>query len=246
MKKTNAVLILGLVAMLSFHYVPAKAADAVFCVNCGSEITQLLNKATLIQQLAQQAKQLETEINQYSDMLQNSKGVSTQVWGNAMQDFTRLQAVMSQSKALAASASNLDGQFADKYSTYSAYMNQQMGTADWQKKYQQWSTEGSDNALYTLKGLNVQAQQMQDEQAVIHQLQTMAGSAEGRMQALQVANMMASQQVDQVFKLRQLMMQQAQMQANYLAIQQDKEAAEQAAREKYYQVYPLNLNGARY
>ena len=121
-----------------------------------------------------------------------------------------------------------------------------MGSSAWKQKYQQWSAEGSDNALYTLKGLNVQAQQMQNEQAVLGQLQQMAGSASGRMQALQVANMMASQQVDQVFKLRQLVMQQLQMQANYLAIQQDQQAAAQAARENYYQVHPLNLNGARY
>jgi P-type conjugative transfer protein TrbJ len=243
--KQNAFLILGLVTILSIQS-PIYAADAVVCVNCSNEVTQLLNKATLLQQLAQQAEQLKTEINQYSDMLQNSKGVSTQLWGKAFQDFTRLQQIMSQSKALAASASNLDGQFAGKYGTYTAYQNQQMGKEDFQRKYQQWSVEGSDNALYTLKGLNLQAQQMEEEQAVIHQLQSMAGSAEGRMQALQVANMMASQQVDQVFKLRQLMMQQVQMQANYLAIQQDKEAAERAARDKYYKIHPMNLNGGRY
>ena len=243
--KNNALLVFGLITMLGIQS-PTFAADAVVCVNCSNEVTQLLNKATLLQQLAQQAEQLKTEINQYSDMIQNSKGISTQVWGKALDDFTRLQQIMSQSKALAASAGNLDGQFSDKYSTYSDYRNQQMGKADFQRKYQQWSTEGSDNALYTLKGLNVQAQQMEEEQAVIQQLQGMAGSAEGRMQALQVANMMASQQVDQVFKLRQLMMQQVQMQANYLAIQQDKEAAERAARDKYYQVHPMNLNGARY
>lgn len=244
--RNKALLILGLFIMLELQPPPTQAADAVVCLNCSNEITQLLNKATLLQQLAQQAEQLKTEINQYSDMLQNSKGVSTQLWGNALQDFTRLQAIMSQSKALAASASNLDGQFAGKYGTYSSYLNQQLGSATWQQKYQQWSADGSDNALYTLKGLNVQAQQMQNEQALMSQLQALAGSAQGRMQALQVANMMASQQVDQVFKLRQLMMQQVQMQANYLAIQQDQQAAQQAAREQYYLIHPLNLNGARY
>jgi len=243
--KIPTLLVWGFLVMLGCQS-PVQAADAVVCINCSNELTQLLNKATLLKQLAQQAEQLQTEMNQYRDMLQNSKGVSTQVWGNALQDFTRLQQIMSQSKALAASASNLDGQFAGKYSTYSAYLNQQMGSRDWKQKYQQWSTDGSDNALYTLKGLNVQAQQMQNEQVVLGQLQQMAGSASGRMQALQVANMMASQQVDQVFKLRQLVMQQLQMQANYLAIQQDQQAAAQAARDNYYQVHPLNLNGARY
>jgi P-type conjugative transfer protein TrbJ len=225
---------------------PVQAADAVVCVNCSSEVTQLLNKATMVKQLATQAQQLQAEISQFQDMVTNSKGVSTQIWGKAMQDFAQLQSLMQRSKALAGSASNLDGQFSSRYGTYGNYLNQKMGTHDWHNKYSQWSQEGSDNALYTLKGLGLQASQMQNEQALMKNLQGMAGSASGRMQALQVANMISAQNVDQVFKLRQLMMMQLQMQANYLAQQQDKAAADLAARQNYFKVHRAVLNGERF
>lgn len=221
------------VSLLSLLPVSSQGADAVICTNCGTEWTQLLNKAMMAKQLATQAQQLSTQISQYQDMLTNSKGLSTQVWGQAMQDFSKLQNLMRQSRSMAYSASNLDGQFSSRYGTYDSYLNQKMGARDWQNKYTQWSQEGSDNARYALKGLGLQASQMQNEQALMQQLQSMAGSAEGRMQALQVANMMAAQNVDQVMKLRQMMMLQLQMQANYLAQQQDRMAAQEAAHQRF-------------
>ncbi len=195
-----------------------------------TEITQLANGLLLAQQLANQAQQLQ-------NMLLNTNGFSTQIWGTTLQDLNQLNSLMQQSKALAYTASNLDGLFASKYSTYSSYLLQKMGASDWQNKYAQWSQEGSDNALYALKGLGLQAAQMQNDDAVIQQLQAMAGSAQGNMQALQIANMIAAQNVDQIQKLRQLIMMQLQMQANYIAMQQDKEAAHQANREILFQTW---------
>lgn len=212
---------------------PVNAQNAVICTNCGTEWTQLLNKAMMAKQIATQAQQLGTQINQYKNMLTNSNGVPTHVWGQAMQDFSKLQNLMRQSRSMAYSASNLDGQFSSRYGTYDSYLNQKMGARDWQNKYAQWSQEGSDNARYTLKGLGLQASQMQAEQDLMQQLQSMAGSAEGRMQALQIANMMAAQNVEQVMKLRQMMMLQLQMQANYLAQQQDRMAAQEAEHQRF-------------
>lgn len=225
---------------------PAHSADAVMCVNCGSEVTQLANKLTMVKQLATQAQQLQAQLNQYQNMLTNSKGVSQNVWGNAIGDIQKLQNLLQQSKALAGTAGNLDGQFASRYGTYRSYLNQKMGASDWQNKYNQWSNEANDNTLYTLKGLGLQASQMQNEQAVIRQLQAMSGTAEGRMQAMQVANMFASQNLDQIMKLRQLMMMQIQMQANYMAQQQDRQAASDAATQKFYNFQKLGRTGKSY
>lgn len=225
---------------------PGHATAPVYCVNCGSEITQLASKLTLVKQLANQAQQLQTQINQYQDMVTNSKGVSQSVWGNAMTDLQKLNSLFQQSKALAGSASNLDGQFASRYGTYSSYLNKNMGVSDWGNKYSQWSQQANDNTLFTLKGLGMQNAQMQNEQAVISQLQTMSGTSEGRMQAMQVANMFASQNLDQMMKLRQLLMMQIQMQANYMAQQQDKEAASAAAATRAYDFAPSTRTGKSY
>lgn len=249
MKHTFLSLALASVVSLTVSGImiePVEAQNAVVCTNCGTEWTQLMNKAMMAKQLATQAQQLSTQINQYKDMLTNSNGVSTHVWGKARQDFNRLTQLMGQSRSLAYSAGNLDNQFATRYGTYQSYQRQKMGTADWQNKYQQWTKEGQDNALYALKGLGMQAAQMQDEQMAMQRLQAMSQSAQGRMEALQIANMMAAQNVEQVQKLRQLMMMQLQMQANYIAQQQDKDAARQVAREKFYRTWkPINYKDGK-
>jgi P-type conjugative transfer protein TrbJ len=109
-----------------------------------------------------------------------------------------------------------------------------MTATDWNNKYTEWSQEGSNNALNAVKGLGLQASQLSKDQDVMQQLQGMASSTQGRMQALQVANMIAAQNVAQIQKLQQLMMMQLQMQADYLAMQQDKEAAREANRVNLY------------
>jgi P-type conjugative transfer protein TrbJ len=223
------------------------AAEAVFCTNCGTEYTQLFNKLQMLKQVETGIQQLQTQINQYQDMMSNSQGFSSQVWGNAFRDIGKLNALIQQSKALAYSASNLDSQFSKRYGDYKTYQTRKMNGSDWDQKYDQWSRETSDNALYTLKAVGLQSSQMQDEDTLIQQLQAMSQSAQGRMQAIQVGNMMAAQNINQIQKLRQLMMLQLQMQANYIAAQQDKVAAEQAARKQYFHRIDVSTrDGKRY
>jgi P-type conjugative transfer protein TrbJ len=234
-------LALGLIPLAPVEKAHSQAA--VMCVNCANAGTQLLERATQVQQLASQARSLQTQISQFQNMVMNSKTLSSQTWNNAMQDFQQLNSIMSQSKALGFSAKNIAGQFASQYGTFASYKNQNMSYSGWLNKLAQWSQQNSDNAKYTLQGLGVQASQMQNEQAAIRQIQAMANSSQGQMQALQVANQMAGQNVDQIMKLRELIMMEVQMQGNYLAQQQDKEAAQQAARQKYYQVIKSDWDG---
>ncbi len=199
-----------------------------------TELTQLSNKVTLVQQLANEAKQLQNEVSELENMVLNTATIPNQIWGTAVQDFSQLKSLFSQSQSLAFTAGNLDQQFATRYGTYSSYLAEKMTATDWNNKYTEWSQEGSNNALNALKGIGLQASQLSNDQDVMQQLQGMASSTQGRMQALQVANMIAAQNVAQIQKLQQLMMMQLQMQANYLAMQQDKEAAHEANRVNLY------------
>lgn len=242
---------LGIGVSLSFligitgFWSPTQAQQAMYCTNCGTEWTQLLNKAMMVKQLATQAQQLQSQISQYQNMVQNTQGVSQHLWGNAMGDFQRLTQLLQQSKALAFSAGNLDSQFAQRYQGYKAYSNSQMTNGTWQNKYNQWSKEASDNALYALKSANEQYTAMQGEQDLMKRLQGMSQTTQGRMEAMQIANMMAAQSIEQIQKLRQLMMTQLQMQANYYQLQQDKEDAAQAAHERFMSTPRVSTNDGR-
>jgi P-type conjugative transfer protein TrbJ len=245
----NALSLITSTVILSVWLTPVQtvAAEAVFCTNCGTEYTQLFNKLQMLKQVETSIQQLHTQMNQYQNMLSNSQGLSHQVWGKAFQDIGKLNSLIQQSKALAYSATNLDSQFSQRYGDYKTYQSQKMNGFNWEQKYDQWSREANDNALYTLKAVGMQSSQMQDEEALMQQLQAMSQSAQGRMQAIQVGNMMAAQNINQIQKLRQLMMLQLQMEANYIAAQQDREAAEQAARKQYFHVININTkDGTRY
>jgi P-type conjugative transfer protein TrbJ len=226
---------------------PAHSVDAIMCVNCGTEWTQLLNKAMMAKQLATQAQQLQNQISQYQNMVQNTNGVSQHLWGNAMGDLQKLGNLYQQSKALAYSAGNLDSQFAQRYQGYRTYSTSKLDANSWQNKYNQWSQEASDNARYALKTANVQNSAMQNENALMQRLQGLSQTSQGRMEAMQIANMMAAQNIEQIQKLRQLMMSQLQMQANYYQLQQDKEDAMQAAHDRFFQpAFVPSNNGKKY
>ena len=166
---------------------------------------------------------------QVRDQLQNSRGVSQQLWGSAMADLRRVNAVVSGTRSLTYVAGDLDRQFARRYGTYGAYAGRPLDGAAAAAKYQQWSEEANDNVLVALKGASAQAAQLSTEDADLRALESAAGAAEGRMQALQVGNQLTGQSIRQVQKLRQLMMLNTQLQANHMQAAQDRDALQAAA-----------------
>lgn len=237
------VIILVLLAL----FAPNEVNAQVTCTNCGTEVTQLLNNIQMVKQVITSAQQLQAELNMYKNMVTNSEAVPNHIWGKAIQDINKVNALLQQSQAIAHTSSNIDDQYANKYSTYKNYLAKQMNGQDWDDKYDQWSKETSDNMLYTMKALGLQSTQMDDDDAVMQQLQNLSQTSEGRMQALQVGNMIAAQSMRQLQKLEKLMMINTQMQANYLATQQDKEAAIDAARQKFFAFKTIpNNNGRRF
>lgn len=226
-------------------HLPVQSQQAMYCTNCGTEWTQLANKLMMVKQLAQQASQIQNQIQQYENMVQNTKSVPQHLWGNAMNDFQRINSLLKQSKALAYSAGNLDSQFSQRYQGYQGYATSRLNNKSWQNKYNQWSQESSDNALFALKAANMQNASMQDENALMHNLQAMSHTSQGRMEAMQIANMMAAQNIEQIQKLRQLMMTQLQMQANYYQLQQDKEDAARAEHDFFIRMNKIPSNNGR-
>jgi len=158
--------------------------------------------------------------------------VPTQVWGNTMSNIQQINTLLGQAQSLAYSTANLNQQFAQRYRTYGTYAGQPLSPTTMVQKYQQWSQESNDNVLYALRGANAQAAQMNGEDTDLRALETMATSASGRMQALQVGNQFAAQSARQLQKLRQLLMLNTQLQANAQQFTQDRDAYQQAAGQR--------------
>jgi type IV secretion system protein TrbJ len=100
--------------------------------------------------------------------------------------------------------------------------------------YRNWSQTFLDTARSTLRAAGLQSQQLQNEQSIMAAVRQMAMSAEGRMKALQVANEIAEQQVQQLMKLRELMLVDLQSKEAYQAHEVEKEGAAEAAAEQFF------------
>src|SRR5439155_26140633 len=94
---------------------------------------------------------------------------------------------------------------------------------DWSREYDTWTRTTLDTLRGTLNSVRLHAGDFATEQSRIQALQAMNDSAEGRMQALQLGNMMAGEHLQQLVKLRQLVLAQITAQNVYIATQTNRE-----------------------
>jgi len=81
---------------------------------------------------------------------------------------------------------------------------------------------------------------MQTDEGTMRTLSNLSTSAVGQKAAIQAANEIALHQTHQLKKLEQTIMAQANMQAEYIAMKNEKEAMQQAAREAFMQGVNIN------
>ncbi len=223
-------------------------AQVVTCVNCGTEFTQLANNLQLADQLARQVQLVQQSIRQSENLLLNTTGLKAFAFGNAVNDLRQVTSLLGQAKSLSFTSAGLDGQFAQKYKNYNVYVSQKLNAEGLDQKYQQWSEDTNSSVLTTLKAANLQSTQMEgDEETLFKQLEDMSTTAEGRMQAIQVANQIAIAAARQTQKLRQLMLVQLQLQANFIQTQIDRQSAGEAGWRNFTKGESVSAaNGGRY
>lgn len=193
-----------------------------------TEFTQLLNHAQLVLQYIRQGEQLANEIKMYADLLRNSQRIGGLTFGSIAADINGLGKIVQGGQALAYSLGNLDELFR---STYPGYRTT---PAAYYLNYRDWSQTSLDTALGALRAAGLQGQQLQSEEAIEASLENMAQNSAGRMEALQVLGDIADQQVQQLMKLRQLMLADMSSKQAYQAAMIQQQAAGQAATEWFF------------
>lgn len=193
-----------------------------------TEFTQIANNIELVmgymqqmEQYATQLRQWETQMQQYANAVQNTLNIPKQVWNSVTTDLMGVSQIVRNGRSLAYSASNIAEQFGNTFKGYNAPTN-------FRQAYSGWSTSTLDTLKGAFSANQLQAAQFAKEEDTLAYLRSQSESAEGQMQAIQVGAQIAEQQVQQLQKLRQLMMVQSSAQNAYLAAQTDKDAASRA------------------
>src|SRR5690242_639273 len=197
-----------------------------------TEVTQLLNHAQLILQYIRQGAQLANELNMYADMLKNTRMLSAHTFGAIMNDVNALAAIVQGGQALAYSLGNLDQRFRQTYPGYGYNAGAYYG------QYRNWSQTSLDTTLGTLRAAGLQSQQLQSEQAVLNSLKSSLQGTDGRLEALHALGDISEQQVEQLMKLRQLMMADMSSKQACQAAMVQQQAASEAAAQRFFTYAP--------
>ena len=233
--KASSVVVLVALAAAPLCAGAAPAANIV--TGIASEATQLLNYA----QLFQQALTLGEQLRAMTDALNLARQNVAQLrsgWSGATQDLVRLQALVSQGNNLAYTAQNLDTAFAARYAGYAQYATQRLGPSGMAAKYDQWSRETRDSAKSALRVAGLQSEELATEADTVSALERAGSTVDGQLQAIQVGQQIAVEQVRQTQKLRQLIMTQMQLEADYRATAQDRADLQRGAMREFTDASP--------
>ena len=221
------VVVLVVAFSMLFVAVPTESDGGVIA-GVATEWTQILNHVQLIQSYIRQGLQLTNELKHYQLALKESLIQPNQVFGVIQQDLGQLAQLVQGGRALAYSMANLDAQFRNTFTGYG------FRTQGYYQDYQKWSQTSLDTTLNSLKAAGFHGQQLQSQQAILAALRAQSTGAGGEVQAIEVGNQIAEQQVEQLMALRQLMLVDLQSKQAYQAEQIQKEQAAAAAGQQVF------------
>ncbi|ADP71008.1 P-type conjugative transfer protein TrbJ [Rhodomicrobium vannielii ATCC 17100] len=236
MKRQLKVAALALVAIACVSVVSVRQsrAQAVYCTNCASEITQLLNLARLVDQLGTQGNILQTNTNQFQTMTVNTTPLPSLEWGNGAANIQSVNTALASANSLSFAKSGLTAQFSQHYGTYDSYLTSPATSAAFADKYQQWSTNANASVLSTLEAGSLQSGQIGgDELALINRLKIQTGAVQGNLEALQTLAQVGLLNIEQLQKLRQLILADTSLKANAIQTEADQSASQQAAWRRF-------------
>ena len=228
MKKLLKFAVLAIVAIAW-----ASAAQPSFaqCAGaCASEVTQLLNMARLVDQLATQGNILTTGTNQLHLATVNTTPLSSPTWNSNTSGLQSYNSTLSSGNTISFAAPNLMSLFTSQNSNYNSYVSSPQTSATAAAKFQQWSANTNSSVLSTLQAGQLQSTAMTGtEQTTLSGLKTQIGSAQGNLQVQQATGSAILFTAQELQSLRQLLLTHTSLQANAIQTQSDKDTSQQAA-----------------
>lgn len=217
-------------------------AGSVAGTGGSTEVTQIANNIELVKQyseLAHQTEQLADQLRRQKEMVNDmavqGKSLKSWDWGDTKNDLSTLSKAVMQGQSLAYSLETIDSLYRKTYPGYESFVKERGVSAEMKEdRYQEWSKTNIDTIRSSMHAAQIQDSQFTTEEKTMETLEHLSQTAEGRMQALQVGHQIASQQVRQVQKLRALMLTQMQMQASYMAHEQNEKDAQTAESKKFF------------
>ena len=207
---------LGMVVLLA---VPRPAA-AIYCSNCSNLFVQALERVTSLEQLstltnqyAEAIQQTAQQVQMVQNMMQNTASLPGNLKGQLSGQLTQLASLTSTLKTQRGEMTALAEVFNTLFPEQSMFADlagagpTEIAAAN--KKYRDhwdsWSNEVDEASQATFQLSGKQLQEMQDAGELESYISNLLDSPDGQMKAIQAGNQLASIQIQEARKMRELM-----------------------------------------
>lgn len=240
-KLLNGFLSASVTASLPFgagFFAAPTPAYAFYCANCSTFYQQMFEYAEAVNTQLNTAQQLATQIQQYQNMVTQGMNLPNSMFVSIAADLQSVANIYTKSQALGRQIHNMDLQFNTQFPSFQSYLNAAGASAKapassmMPDRYEKWSEQSRDNIKSAMEAANMNTSYFESEDAQLARMVSRSQSAAGRMQAIQAGNEIASQNVQQLQKLRDLIATQINMQGNYMAQEQDRIQLDDALRQQ--------------
>jgi P-type conjugative transfer protein TrbJ len=228
-RRALALLALALVALA-----PRPAARAQSIVldptnlvqNIIAAIQNIIEVAQQVQQITNEVTQITNQIQQLQDMANQASQLGSPTWGEVQAWIEKLANAAEIGDSLVYSMPDIAGQLHRQFPGY-------VSPNDWNAQYEQWSTTTLDTLRGTLHSAGLNVSDVDTVDAALGSLRSANDSATGRNELMQVANSLASLQVEEMAKVRQLLALEINARNVWAASQTNNDAAGEAALQQF-------------
>jgi type IV secretion system protein TrbJ len=217
----------GSLLVLVLLTIPGSVRSQVAVIDGANLAQNTISAIELVVAVVQRVTIIAQQLEQLKNMIQNTENFPAGTWdAEALPKLLELGEIIQQGNAVAYRMANLDAAFRQRWPGY-------VPPDDFNASYGLWTTSTLDTIRGVLRSNQLQADEFLSEETRLQSLQALSDSSVGRMQAIQAGNMIAGEEVEQLRKLRQLVMAQSNAQTVYMANQTNKDAQETASLRRW-------------
>ncbi|MGI7160699.1 P-type conjugative transfer protein TrbJ [Campylobacter coli] len=215
-------------------------AGGIPVIDVSAIANQVKDYAMQLQQYEQMYSQLQQQIQMVQMQKQNLERLTKEDWDNLGTVLYQTRNVMNKVNGISYDIGNVSRKFEDTYKDFEGYSNDLENATNesernkiYSDRYKQIAETNQNTFNGTLQQLELQYQDLESEDALIAKLKQNSQNSNGNLQAIQATNDLITYQIDEIRKLRSVIMDQSNMLTNYLASQNNQRIMQQAKIDKF-------------
>ncbi|HED7890877.1 TPA: P-type conjugative transfer protein TrbJ [Campylobacter coli] len=215
-------------------------AGGIPVIDVSAIANQVKDYAMQLQQYEQMYSQLQQQIQMVQMQKQNLERLTKEDWDNLGTVLYQTRNVMNKVNGISYDIGNVSRKFEDTYKNFEGYSNDLENATNesernkiYSDRYKQIAETNQNTFNGTLQQLELRYQDLESEDALIAKLKQNSQNSNGNLQAVQATNDLLAYQIDEIRKLRSVIMDQSNMLTNYLASQNNQRIMQQAKIDKF-------------